>query len=224
MACKQVDRSSTRIRRSIDRCVLSSRNPSDTLRYNYLDNDDTALDSVMAKHRKNSTSLIQHTESDHDVKSPGKEQSTRGRSDERFEHDANKRRSQSLVGRTHRTCSHVRWTCDRSYFRMLVRVHLSVSAMNTHLSMRTKPIISTDCLHGRRRLSACIVLLIYHGHRRRHTNSNRRRKIPITVRTRCTSEHLLITRTTSICSCLVRLDIPNRTWHANDNYADHIYE
>ncbi|CAF5015482.1 unnamed protein product, partial [Rotaria magnacalcarata] len=30
----------------------NSRAPTDTLRYNYLDNDDSALESLIAKHRK----------------------------------------------------------------------------------------------------------------------------------------------------------------------------
>lgn len=77
--------------------LFFSRNPSDTLRYNYLDNDDTALESLIAKHRKYGTSLLQHTESDQDLKNTSKETPTRGRHDQREEGTGRKRRSQSLV-------------------------------------------------------------------------------------------------------------------------------
>ena len=80
----------------ISLCVFS-RNPSDTLRYNYLENNDMVLDSVMAKHRKYGTSLLQQADSDQDLKSPSKEGQTRGRADERYEQSGRKRRSQSLV-------------------------------------------------------------------------------------------------------------------------------
>ena len=80
--------------------LMSSRNPSDTLRYNYLDNDDTALESLIAKHRKYGTSILQHTESDQELKrSSSKERPTRSRTDERSEHGGRARRSQSLVRR-----------------------------------------------------------------------------------------------------------------------------
>jgi hypothetical protein len=80
--------------------IIFSRNPSDTLRYNYLDNDDTALESLIAKHRKYGTNLLQQTESDHEFKSTSKERQARGRNDERYEQHGKKRRSQSLVGFT----------------------------------------------------------------------------------------------------------------------------
>ncbi|CAF3916879.1 unnamed protein product [Rotaria sordida] len=77
----------------------NSRNPSDTLRYNYLDNDDSALESLIAKHRKYGTSILQQTESDHELKNTNKEQQTRSRTNERYEHNGRKRRSQSLSAR-----------------------------------------------------------------------------------------------------------------------------
>jgi hypothetical protein len=76
---------------------LFSRNPSDTLRYNYLDNDDTVLENLIAKHRKYGTSILQQTESDHELKSTSKDRQTRSRADDRDEHHGRKRRSQSLV-------------------------------------------------------------------------------------------------------------------------------
>ncbi|CAF2640057.1 unnamed protein product [Rotaria sp. Silwood2] len=77
----------------------NSRNPSDTLRYNYLDNDDSVLESLIAKHRKYGTSILQQTESDYELKSTSKERQTRSRTNERYEHDGRKRRSQSLSAR-----------------------------------------------------------------------------------------------------------------------------
>jgi len=77
---------------------LFSRNPSDTLRYNYLDNDDSAVESLMAKHRKYGTSILQQTESDNELKNTSKERQGRSRDDERYEQNGRKRRSQSLVG------------------------------------------------------------------------------------------------------------------------------
>ncbi len=62
-----------------------------------MDNDDTALESLIAKHRKYGTSILQQTESDHELKSTSKERLTRSRADERDEHSGRKRRSQSLV-------------------------------------------------------------------------------------------------------------------------------
>lgn len=78
-----------------------SRNPSDTLRFNYLDNDDTELESLIAKHRKLGTSILQQADSEHEFKHTSKERPTRGRTDERYEHSGPKRRSQSLVGASH---------------------------------------------------------------------------------------------------------------------------
>jgi hypothetical protein len=111
--------------------VIFSRNPSDTLRYNYLDNDDTALESLIAKHRKYGTSLLQHTESDHELKSTSKERQTRGRNDERYEQNGRKRRSQSLVG--------FRFSNFDTFFfnqsinsRVHVVVHPLVFVMNIH--------------------------------------------------------------------------------------------
>jgi hypothetical protein len=77
--------------------LFFSRNPSDTLRYNYLDNDDTALESLIAKHRKYGTSVLHQTESDQELKSTSKERQTRSRTDDRDEYHGRKRRSQSLV-------------------------------------------------------------------------------------------------------------------------------
>ena len=57
-----------------------SRNPSDTLRYNYLDNDDTVLESLIAKHRKSPSS---------------KDRTRQSRTEE--QQIGPKRRSQSLV-------------------------------------------------------------------------------------------------------------------------------
>lgn len=74
-----------------------SRNPSDTLRYNYLDNDDSALETLIAKHRKYGTSILQQTESDQDLKNTSRERQTRSRADDRHEQNGRKRRSQSLV-------------------------------------------------------------------------------------------------------------------------------
>ncbi len=78
--------------------LIFSRNPSDTLRYNYLDNDDSAVESLMAKHRKYGTSILQQTESDNELKNTSKERQARSRDDERYEQNGRKRRSQSLVG------------------------------------------------------------------------------------------------------------------------------
>ncbi|CAF4037112.1 unnamed protein product, partial [Rotaria magnacalcarata] len=77
----------------------NSRAPTDTLRYNYLDNDDSALESLIAKHRKYGTSILQQTESDHELKSATKERQTRSQTNERYEQNGRKRRSQSLSAR-----------------------------------------------------------------------------------------------------------------------------
>ncbi|UJR38299.1 hypothetical protein I4U23_030969 [Adineta vaga] len=74
----------------------NSRNPSDTLRFNYLDNDDSELESLIAKHRKHGTSILQQTESDLNT---SKERQARGRTDDRHEHHGSMRRSQSLSAR-----------------------------------------------------------------------------------------------------------------------------
>ena len=110
--------------------VIFSRNPSDTLRYNYLDNDDTALESLIAKHRKYGTSLLQHTESDHELKSPSKERQGRGRNDERYEQSGRKRRSQSLVSFRFSISDIVLYV--RMNSRVHVVVHRLVFVMNIH--------------------------------------------------------------------------------------------
>lgn len=74
-----------------------SRNPTDTLRYNYLDNDDSVLESLIAKHRKFGTSILNQTESDQELKSTSKDRQARGRTNERYDESGRKRRSQSLV-------------------------------------------------------------------------------------------------------------------------------
>ena len=74
--------------------LIFSRNPSDTLRFNYLDNDDTELESLIAKHRKQGTSILHQTESDLNT---SKDQHTRGRSNDRSEHHGGLRRSHSFV-------------------------------------------------------------------------------------------------------------------------------
>jgi len=77
--------------------LFSSRKPTDTLRYNYLDNDDSALETLIARHRKYGSSSFHQTESDHEYKSSSKDRQTRSRNQDNFEQTGRKRRSQSLV-------------------------------------------------------------------------------------------------------------------------------
>jgi hypothetical protein len=87
-----------------------------------LDNDDSVLETLIAKHRKQGTSILQQTESDHESKSTSKERQTRSRTDERHEHGGRKRRSQSLVKKFNN-------------FRVLVVLHQLVFGMNIHLEI-----------------------------------------------------------------------------------------
>ncbi|CAF1505088.1 unnamed protein product [Adineta steineri] len=93
--------SSSRTNRNVEHPPwrANSRNPSDTLRFNYLDNDDSELESLIAKHRKQGTSILHPTESDHELKNTTKERQGRNRVDDRHEHNGSIRRSQSLSAR-----------------------------------------------------------------------------------------------------------------------------
>lgn len=77
--------------------MLFSRNPADTLRYNYLDNDDSALETLIARHRKYGSSTLNQSESDHEYKSSSKDRQARHRNQDNPEQTGRKRRSQSLV-------------------------------------------------------------------------------------------------------------------------------
>lgn len=77
----------------------NSRNPADTLRYNYLDNDDSALETLIARHRKYGSSTLNQSESDHEYKSSSKDRQARHRNQDNPEQTGRKRRSQSLSAR-----------------------------------------------------------------------------------------------------------------------------